>query len=211
MSRFRTIWFWIVAAVSAALIFGILVTGVRAAEQDPMTSTRQMVDDALGILRNNQISIAEKRRELRSAVEPKFDFADMAHSSLSSRWDSLSPEQRESFVTLFTAFIEDAYLNKIQDYSGQEIRFTGQSADKEGYATIRSSVVGGGEEPIGLDFRLRLNGGNWMIYDVLIDGISMTANYRSQFTHVIDRDGFSALMDMMEKKRANLEAMLGRR
>ncbi len=212
MSRFRAVWFWIVAAVSVALVFGILVTGVRAAESDPMVSTKQLVDDALGILRNKQLSIGEKRRELKSAVEPRFDFAEMAHSSLSPKWDSLSPEQRQAFVALFTAFMEDAYLNKIQDYSGQDIRFTGETIDGAGNATIMSSVVGGGsDEPIGLDFRLKLNGGHWTIYDVLIDGISMTANYRSQFTHVIDRQGFGALMDEMEKKRANLDAMLGQR
>lgn len=212
MSRFRNIWFWIVAGASVALIIGILVTGVRADEPDPRASAEQLVGQALAILRNKQLGIAEKRRELKSAVEPRFDFADMAHSSLSAKWDSLTSEQRQAFVALFTAFIEDAYLNKIQDYSGQDIRFISQSIDGGGHATIASSVEGGGsEEPIAMVFLLKLNGDHWVIYDVVIDGISMTANYRAQFTRVIDRQGFGALMDEMEKKRANLDAMLGRR
>ena len=177
-----------------------------------MASTRQLVDDALGILRNKQISIAEKRRELKSAVEPRFDFADMAHSSLSTKWDSLSPEQHQSFVALFTAFIEDAYLNKIQDYSGQQVQFLGESQPDPGYAQVRSQILQpGGKQPVAVNYVLRQENGRWLIYDVTVENISIIANYRNQFNRVINRSGFDTLMADLKNKQEQLASQLGTR
>src|SRR5262249_33068395 len=88
---------------------------------DPMTTVKSTVSQALGILEDHQTPQDMRRRQLIEVVAPHFDFSDMARSTLGYHWRELSPAQQQQFVQLFTAFMEDAYLNKLEGYSGQTI------------------------------------------------------------------------------------------
>lgn len=180
-----------------------------AQDPDAMASTRQLVDNALIILRNQQLSLTDKRRNLRGLAETRFDFPDMAQAAMSPRWNGLTEAQRDAYVKGFTAFIEDAYLNKIQDYSGQDIQFVRETVDGPAGAVVYTSVVKSGDEPIALNFRLRRQNGQWEIYDLVIDDISIIGSYRAQFTRVLNNQGFDALMTVLMQKRQELDALLG--
>jgi phospholipid transport system substrate-binding protein len=172
-------------------------------------TVNQVIDTALPILRDKKSPITQRRRELRDLLEKHFDFADMARIALGYHWRELSQSQRAQFTQLFTAFIENAYLSKVQNYSGQKVAVLDQNSEGKGFARVRSQILQQGKEPIKVDYLLRDMGGDWKIYDVTVDAISIIANYRNQFNRVINDQGFAKLMSDMQAKQQQLQALIG--
>ncbi len=175
----------------------------------PMAVTQTMVDHALQIMANKKAPIQQRRRQLREAIENEFDFTEMSRSALGYHWRTLSPNQRSQFTQLFTAFIEDAYLSKIQDYAGQQVQFQGQSPLGQGYSQINTAIVEPGKSPIAVNYLLLQKDETWKIYDVTVDAISIIANYRNQFNRVINEKGFDQLMADLQAKQQELASLLG--
>jgi phospholipid transport system substrate-binding protein len=200
-------------ALSVAIIASTIIVArpARAADQgDAMALVKNTVNQAVDVLKDHQTPTDARRRKLLQIVAGHFDFADMARSSLGAHWRTLKPEQREQFVPLYTAFMEDVYLSKLEGYSGQKIEFLNQSSDGPGYAQVNTRAVNtGGGSPIQINYRLRQEGGDWKVYDVTVEGISITANYRNQFNRVINGEGFDSLMSKMKSKQQELAASLG--
>src|ERR1700726_1586296 len=174
-----------------------------------MAVTQTMVNRALEIMANKSAPVQQRRRQLREAIENEFDFAEMSKSGLGYHWRTLNENQRAQFTKLFTAFIEDAYLSKIQDYSGQQVRFLGQTPIEPGYVQINTEIVQQGKSPIPVNYLLLQKDGTWKIYDVTVDAISIIANYRNQFNRVINEKGFDKLMAEMRAKQQQLQASMG--
>jgi len=198
----------------ATLILGLTLiilnpTRARAdAPNSPMEVTQNMVNRALEIIANKSLPIKDRRRQLREAIEDEFDFSEMSRSALGYNWRNLSPDDRSQFTQLFTAFIEDAYLSKIQDYSGQRVAFNGQTSLGEGYTQINTDIVEPGKNPISVNYLLLQKDGAWKIYDVTVDAISIIANYRNQFNRVINDKGFPQLMADLRAKQQELASLL---
>jgi phospholipid transport system substrate-binding protein len=201
-------------ALGFTVAFVLAVAGsspAPAATREAMGQVKTLVDRAIGVLKDKRAPRSERQRELRNLVEAQFDFNDMARSVLGYHWRDLSPAKRAEFISLFKAFIEDAYLSKIQDYSGQQVQFIGETSENPGYVQVQSKIVQAGKDPIPLNYRLRQENGSWKIYDVTVDNISIIANYRNQFNRVINDDGFDKLMTDMRNKQQELAASLGGR
>jgi phospholipid transport system substrate-binding protein len=203
----------VMLGITAAVMLtaGVAIQPVPAmAQSSPMSATQEMVTQALQILRNKQKPVVERRRELKGVIETRFDAKQMARYTLGYHWRSLSPAQRTDFTQLFTAFIEAAYLDKVQDYSGQQVKFGQVRSLGNGYAQVDTTIVQPqGQNPIPVNYLLEQMGGSWKIYDVTVDGISIIANYRNQFNRVINEQGFPKLMTDLRAKQQQLGAELG--
>lgn len=209
---YRRISLWALAVV-AGMLFMVLgaIPSYSAAsvDQGAMTTTKSMVDQALKILRDKQTPVVQRRRQLRDVLEPRFDFSEMSRSALGYHWRTLSAQQREEFTRLFTAFIEDAYLGKIQDYSGQQVEIVRQRSIGEGYAEVDTKIVQPGGSPLQVTYLLEQKNGSWQIYDVTVDNISIIANYRNQFNRVINASGFDKLLEDLKAKQKELSKLVG--
>jgi len=200
----------IAAYATLALLLSLNPTRARAdAGNSPMAVTQTMVNRALQIMSNKGLPVVQRRRQLREAIENEFDFTEMSRSALGYNWRALSPNDRSQFTQLFTAFIEDAYLSKIQDYSGQQVRFNGQASLGEGYTQINTDIIEAGKGPISVNYLLLQKGDSWKIYDVTVDAISIIANYRNQFNRVINEKGFPQLIADLKAKQQELASLLG--
>jgi phospholipid transport system substrate-binding protein len=175
----------------------------------PLDTVNQVINTSLPVLRDKHTPLPQRRRQLRELLEQHFDFADMARIALGYHWRELNATQRSQFTVLFTAFIESAYLSKIQDYSGQDVAVLGENAEGEGFSRVRSQIIQPGKQPIKVDYLLRELDGDWKIYDVTVDAISIVANYRNQFNRVINDQGFDKLMANMRAKQQQLQASMG--
>jgi len=175
----------------------------------PMETVNEVVNKSLPVLRDKRTPLPQRRRQLRSLLEQRFDFADMSRIALGYHWKELNVTQRAQFTQLFTAFIENAYLSKIQDYSGQDVKVLGQNSEGDGFARVKTQIVQQGKQPIKVDYLLRDMSGDWKIYDVTVDAISIIANYRNQFNRVINDQGFAKLMADMKVKQQQLQASMG--
>jgi phospholipid transport system substrate-binding protein len=171
--------------------------------------TRELVSQSLQILRDRQKSVVQKRRELKPLIESRFDSREMARSTLGYHWRSLSVDQRDSFTHLFTDFIEAAYLDKVQNYSGQDVQFGRSRSLGQGYAAVDTTIVESGKTPLPVTYLLQQSGSGWKVYDVTVDNISIIANYRNQFNRVINQHGFPKLMADLRAKQQQLGAELG--
>ena len=196
-----------VAIVAAALA---IAAPARADAGDPSAVVQGLVNQALSVLRDNQMPLKQKQDRLRAVVEQNFDFTEMSRSALGYHWRNLTPDQRADFTRLFTQFIENSYLSKISEYKGQSVTFTKTVQLAPGYTQVNSKVLPpNGGDPISLDYALKFEDGQWKVYDVTVDAISIIANYRNQFNRVINDRGFPTLMSDLRAKSSQLANSLG--
>lgn len=199
----------LVSAILAVIVMQVASPAPAWAFPTPLDTVNQVINTSLPVLRDKHTPLAQRRRQLRELLEHHFDFADMARITLGYHWRELNATQRAKFTEMFTAFIENAYLSKIQDYSGQDVAVLGQNSEGEGFSRVRSQIIQPGKQPIKVDYLLRELNGDWKIYDVTVDAISIVANYRNQFNRVINDQGFDKLMANMRAKQQQLQASMG--
>jgi phospholipid transport system substrate-binding protein len=178
---------------------------------DPNSMVKGTVGQVLEVLQDKQMPQQSRQRKVLEIVSARFDFADMARTSLGYNWKKLSPAQQDQFVPLFTAFMEDAYLNKVNSYAGQQVQYLGQAAAAADTAEVKTQVlpVDSSEQPIHINYLVKQTGGDWKVYDVTVDDISITANYRNQFNRMISERGFDGLMSAMREKQQELRQSIG--
>ena len=142
----------------------------------------------------------QRRAEIRRVAAGLFDFKEMARLSLSRHWSAQSPREQEEFVGLFTELLERSFLSTIENYAGERITFLGESIDGA-YAQVRSRITTDRRMEISIDYRLIERTDRWEVYDVVLDGVSLVSNYRSQFNSIIRTSSFSDLLSRMRNKQ----------
>ena len=160
--------------------------------------------------RPSRVAMAQRRLEVRRVATDLFDFDEISRRALSRHWTARSPEEQAEFVRLFTDLLERTYLGRIESYSGEKIVYMGETVDGP-FATVRSKVVTRrrGETP--LDYRLHLRDGRWKVYDVLIDHVSFVATYRSEFSRILQKEPYPALVERLRKQKVAAAALVRNR
>jgi phospholipid transport system substrate-binding protein len=154
----------------------------------PTEQLKGAIDRVLVVLEDPALKAparaAERRRAIRRIAEEIFDFEETARLAMAQHWRALAPEQQREFVTLFTDLLEQAYMSKIEMYGGERIQYVGERVQGD-YATIatRLTTKKGTEVPI--DYRALRQAERWRVYDVSIEGVSLVANYRTQFNSLM--------------------------
>ncbi len=200
--------------VGAAALMATSLVLPMAPEADAadtaMSVVQGTVEPALKVLANKQIPVQQRRDQLKAIIARSFDFTEMSRSALGYHWRQLTQQQQSEFTNVFTTFIEDAYLAKINDYSGQKVQYIKTANDGPQYAQVFTNIVQpNGGNPISVNYRLIDRNGDWKIYDVTVDAISIIANYRNQFNRVMNNQGYSTLINDLKSKQAGLAASLG--
>jgi phospholipid transport system substrate-binding protein len=180
------------------------------AAREPMAVVKAMVDEALAILRNRTMPTARRQQELRELITPMFDFATMSRFALGHHWRSLDAQQRGEFIGVFTDFIQDSYLTRINEYAGEEVEFGKVMFDGDDYAQVHTTIVGGeARDTTAVNYRVERAGDSWKIYDVTVDNLSILANYRNQFNRVMNKEGYPTLIADLRRKQQSLASSLG--
>jgi phospholipid transport system substrate-binding protein len=179
------------------------------ATPDPMTETRTAINQVVALLKDRSLESNPntRRQRLEDTVEAHFDFAMMARAALGAHWNELSEKQRKDFVELFTHLFQVSYITRVESYFVQPIVFVKESIEGTDYAQVDTNILNpAGQEPTSLDYRLTLETGRWLVYDVVVDNISMVTNYRNQFARALDNESIDSLMDHMRSKQKDLDA-----
>jgi phospholipid transport system substrate-binding protein len=146
-----------------------------------------------------RVSIAERRADIRKVAENLFDFQEMSRRSLGSTWDTVSPSEKQEFVRLFTSLIANSYMGKIEQYTGEPIRYESEQIDGS-EASVLSRVVTPKGAEIGIEYRLYRAEARWAVYDVRVDGISLVNSYKAQFNRLLQRGSFAELLKQLKQK-----------
>ena len=140
-----------------------------------------------------------KRKKILSILDNVFDYVELSKRTLSRNWNKLTPNQREEFQRLYKTLLEKVYLDKILAYSDQEVVFGKERTLGQNKVEVESKIVSGSlVTPI--HFRMILKNGKWRAYDVVIEGISLVKNYRSQFKRIIKRESLEGMFEILRKK-----------
>jgi phospholipid transport system substrate-binding protein len=142
----------------------------------------------------------ERQTKLRQAIEPNFDFEEMAKHSLESHWQACSREEQAKFVTLFTNLLAASSLDKIESYVGKQFLYLRATQDG-GFLEVATKIIDQKGKEVAINYKLLSADGNWKIYDVLIENISLVNKYRSQFNRILTTASFDELLTRLREKR----------
>ena len=190
--------------ILSEMILTLVLLHTRTASAGvPTDQIRVTVDRVLMILKDPALNAAgakeARRSELSKAILPRFDFEEMAKRSLGAEWRRRTPAEQEEFIRLFTELLKNSYIESIESYRGEKVIYRSESQDGA-YADVGTKVINDLGEEFSIDYRLNLEGSEWKVYDVIIENISIVNNYRSQFTRILGRSSFAALLQTIRDK-----------
>jgi phospholipid transport system substrate-binding protein len=184
-------------------IFGLLLLiclgSAQAFAGTPIEQIQETIQQVLVVVNgpSNQTD-AERKGMLRDALMSRFDWLEMAKQALGKHWNNVSGRQHE-FVAAFAEFLGNSYVGKIGSYKDEKILFVHESIEKN-QAQVDTKIVSGAGEPTSVNYRLHQVKGEWKIYDVVVEDISIVANYRSQFNRILSRSSFDDLLKRLKEK-----------
>lgn len=193
------------SALLAPLLALLSLAGAATAGDAGARATVERLDAVyLDVMKNAvQLGYSGRFARLEPALAKAFDFAAMARLSVGGRWKDLSPAQQAKLVQTFGRLSVATYAGRFTGYSGERFEILGEEPSAQGTVLVRTRVVLGEKDPIQLDYRLRSGPNGWRIIDVFLDGtVSELALRRSEYTAVLDRDGFDALIAALDEKIA---------
>jgi phospholipid transport system substrate-binding protein len=189
---------------TAAALVVTLSSVVGAAPPTPTEQVRGAIQRVVRILEDPALHgdarAAERRAAMRKVANELFDFTEITKRSLGRHWQARTPAEREELVRLFGDLLERTYVSRIELYSGEKIVFAGETVDTD-QAVVRTRIVTKQGAEIPVDYRLLVRGERWRAYDVVIEGVSLVANYRSQFDKILQ----AGYPELVKRLRAKLD------
>jgi phospholipid transport system substrate-binding protein len=184
----------------------LLVLGVagRVWAGPPTDQLRAQIDRVIKVLEDPELKRDGRQRDRRGAVRQIaneiFDFSETARRSLARHWAGRTQAERDEFVQLFSDLLERSYISKIELYGGEKITYAGDSIEGES-ALVRTKILTKQGTEIPIEYRMLRRGDKWLVYDVVIEGVSLIANYRTQFNKIITTSSFQELVKKMKTKQ----------
>ena len=180
---------------------------VSVAWANPIEEVKKTVDEVVRIVADKDLknNAAKRRQALKKAIGNKFDYSEMAKRSLGKHWNVRTAAEKKHFTELFATLLENSYAGKIESYNNERIVYIKEILDGE-YAEVKSKVITAGRDEFTLDYHLIKENGTWMVYDVIIEGVSLVSNYRSQFNKIVTSNGYEKLVEKLQSKNDELKA-----
>jgi phospholipid transport system substrate-binding protein len=193
-----------VMAVSLLFLLPCLLLPSPSRADSPTQQVQATVEKVLAIVRNSNLKLAVHKEDLRvrlaEAINPRFDFSEMAKRSLGPQWGRRTSEEQREFVQILAGLLGRTYAERIESYSTQTILYTREVEDKN-YAQVDTKIITDKREELSINYKLHSVNKEWKVYDLVIEDISVVNNYRAQFNRVITRSSFEDLVRLMKEKQ----------
>ncbi len=191
-------------ALTAFCLFVAMAASASLAKGGvPTDQIKATVDKALVVLRDPRFKAAakakERRDQLKQILFARFDFNEMAKRALGADWRRRTSTEQEEFVHLFTDLLERAYTETIESYTDEKIVYISEKLDGT-FAEVASKILTSKGEEFSINYKAHLLGGEWRVYDVVAENISMVNNFRSQFSRVIANSSYEELVRRLKSK-----------
>ena len=185
------------------ILFILLVFAVSVFAGQPLETVKANADRVLDVLRDPSLKAASakkiKKEKIRAIAKEMFDFTELSKRTLARNWGKLNPDQQKEFVELYQSVLEDAYADKILSYKDEKIGFSKEVSLSENTVEVRSTIIRKNME-IPIYYRAIQKDGGWKVYDVVIEGVSLISNYRSQFKEILANKPPESLLETLRKK-----------
>jgi phospholipid transport system substrate-binding protein len=191
------------------IIAGVMLVAPVAGHATVTAEVKKTVDEVVRVAADKELKKPQnekkRRKELKTAIGAIFDYGEMAQRSMGKHWKERTPAEKKEFVQLFETLLENSYAGKIESYNQEKIIYLKETIDGA-YAEVKSKVVTAKRDEYTLDYKLIDKGGKWMVYDVVIEGVGMVSNYRSQFNKIIQNKGYGELLKKLRSKSNEIKA-----
>ena len=204
MGKTLAAWFLVAAAATSPAV------GPRDVVQGAVSRVvlaLQKTDSESDASPTRRLSAEQRRLEIRRVATDLFDFDEISRRALSRHWAARTPEEQAEFTRLFTDLLERAYIGRIESYSGEKIVYGSEAVDGP-FATVRSRVLTRRNTETPLEYRLHLKDGRWKVYDILIDNVSFVSTYRSEFSRILQKESYAALLERIRKQNVEASALV---
>lgn len=186
-------------------VFSLLVLISQNAYADiPKDIVNKTTDKIIEILKDKELKKPNKTQERRTAIRKViteiFDFEEMSKRSLAVHWQKRTAVEKREFVSLFTDLLERSYVKKIESYTNEKIIYLDERIDGD-TALVRSKIITTRNLEVPIDYRMMKKENKWVVYDVVIEGVSLINNYRTQFNKIIRQYSYEDLVKRMKNKQ----------
>jgi len=193
-------------------LFLILAAGITlatatiaSADMSPTDTVRGSVDNILTLLQNKELDQTTRRKEMRKVINGRFDFRAMSQRTLATNWKKASKEQQQEFVQLFAQLIENTYIGRVEAYTDEKVDYPGEKV--KGKKAVVETLILTASADIPINYKVyQKKNGEWWVYDVIIEGISLISNYRSSYQEIVKKEGIDGLIAKMKTKIKELES-----
>jgi phospholipid transport system substrate-binding protein len=188
-------------------VFSVVTQISAAALPDPTEQLKPVIDKVVSLLKDTEFRkrpVVDQSEVIVKIVSERFDFREMSKRVMGKQWRTLSSEQQDQFIALFTKLLQYVYINQVDDYLDKKIEFIDQRIRRD-RAEVKTLLVGQ-DKSIPVSYIMLLKKDTWMAYDIVIEGVSLIRNYMEQISTVLRDEKFPGLISMLEKKITKLEA-----
>jgi phospholipid transport system substrate-binding protein len=171
-----------------------------AGEAMPIDTIKLTVDEVVKVVESlpGDANGKARRAKIKTVLEPRFDFIEMAKRSLGANWNTISKAQQDEFTTAFSKLLSNTYVGRIENVKRDMVNVKTESVDGE-KSIVKTDVTHKGDT-FPIDYRLMNRNNTWLVYDVVIENISLVANYRNEFAGIMRREKFEGLMSKITTK-----------
>jgi len=188
------------------LLILIFTSSIAFSALSPKEQIKKTVDNIISILKDpkykGEKNSHQRRTALRNEIGKVLDFEEMAKRSLGVYWKERTPQEKKEFVDLYKDLLIRSYSGKIESYTDEEIIYTDERIENGKYAEVKTKIITKDKKEIPIDYKLYFNGKEWKVYDLVIEGVSLVSNYRSQFNKIIRNHSYQDLVKRMKIKQA---------
>jgi phospholipid transport system substrate-binding protein len=196
-------------ALLGFLLTLLLIFPTFAYSAAPSETLKEHINKVLEVLRDPALKGEPgrkvKKEKICSISEEVFDFTELSKRTLGQNWKRLNPDQQEEFIKLFKSLLETVYADKITSYTDEKVTLKGEITLSEKAVEVPTTIVTKTSE-IPINYRLIEEKGRWKVYDVVIEGVSLVNNYRTQFREILAKKTPEALLDILRKKAGEARA-----
>ncbi len=196
----------ITSSIVGILMILLLNTPIQAAT--PTDQLKKSLDGIIEVLKEQGLDREVRREKIRVLFRERFDFRIMSRRVLARNWKKTTPDIQDRFVALFTDLLETTYIGRIEEYSDERIDYINERI-KEKRAIIDTVIVTKSVE-IPINYKLTLTGDLWLVYDVVIEEVSLVRSFRSSYSEIVKKEGFEGLLAKMEDKVEELKSSEGK-
>jgi phospholipid transport system substrate-binding protein len=177
----------------------VLAPGPGAWAGPPTDQLRTYTDQVLKILQNPSMTLPDRREAVRHLAEEVFDVTETAKRALGQHWQQRTPAEQDEFVKLFANLLEQTYIARIDEFGGEKLTYVSEQIDGD-RAIVRAKITTKNGTDVPVESRVLLKGNRWLIYDILIENLSLISNYRAQFDRVIRTASYDELVKRLKTK-----------
>ena len=197
-----------IAAAAATLLLA-MGGPARAQEMAPDVLVKNVTLEVIDIIQKDKDYQKDKKKIIgliNAKVLPHFNFQAMTASAVGRNWDKATAEQKARLAEEFKTLLVRTYSSAIASYSTQKFEFRPLRAKPtDTDVTVNVRILQSGTEPMTLDYDMEKRPAGWKVWDVRVGGISLVANYRTEFDNVVREKGIDGLVKALQAKNSSLD------